>query len=207
MTRLTNPQTLHTLIDTLAAQHPHLQQLFQQYSYPPFWQREQTFATLIHVILEQQVSLASAKAAFDRLCAELNDNVTPESFLYLTDSQLRAAGFSRQKTKYGRCLADALLRGDVVLADLPALSDEEVRAQLVAVKGIGNWTADVYLMMCLGRVNLWPVGDRALAVAVKEVLQLPAVPKKDELEKIGDQYRPYRTAAAFLFWHYYLHTR
>ena len=147
------------------------------------------------------------KPRFNKLCTELNDKVTPETFLYLTDSQLRACGFSRQKTKYGRCLADALLRGEVILADLPSMSDEEVRAQLTAVKGIGNWTADVYLMMCLGRPNLWPVGDRALAVAVKEVLQRPTVPKKDELEMIGDQYRPHRTAASFLFWHYYLHTR
>ena len=133
--------------------------------------------------------------------------MTPERFLPLTDAELRTIGFSRQKTAYGRHLSHALLSGQLNLTDLPALSDDEVRAQLVAIKGIGNWTADVYLMMCLGRADHWPVGDRALAVAVKEVLDLPSVPKKEPLREIGERYRPYRTAASFLFWHYYLHTR
>jgi len=204
---LDREQTLHRVLDGLAQEREEIGRLLAQVGYPPLWQREARFSTLVHIILEQQVSLASAQAAFDRLVLALDSHVEPEPFLSLSDEALRAVGFSRQKARYGRCLATAFLDGTVDIGRLARSTDDEVRAELTAVKGIGNWTADVYLMMCLGRGNLWPVGDRALAVAVKEVQKLATVPKQEELLALGEVYRPWRTAVAFLYWHYYLQTR
>ncbi|MEM7348618.1 MAG: DNA-3-methyladenine glycosylase 2 family protein [Chloroflexota bacterium] len=170
---------------------------------PPLWSREPGFSTLIHIILEQQVSLASAKAAHDKLLA-IATPLTPERFLTLDDATLKTAGFSRQKTAYSRYLAEALIDGSLDLATLSTLDDDAVRAELTKIKGIGPWTANIYLLMVLRRPDIWPVGDLALVVAAQYLKNLPARPKPHELEQIGEAWRPWRSVAARLLWHYYL---
>lgn len=202
ITELT-PEILKQHAALLTKGDAHLAAVVERFGYSPHWTREPGFHTLLHIILEQQVSLASAKAAYDRLWAYVGD-LTPETFLHLDDTTLKEIGFSRQKTRYGRILAQALLDGTL---DLPALvhqNDDAVRAELTKLTGIGPWTANVYLLMVLRRPDIWPLGDRALAVAVAEVKQLTAVPTTEELAAIGEQYRPYRSAATHLFWHHYL---
>ncbi|MEM7331903.1 MAG: DNA-3-methyladenine glycosylase 2 family protein [Chloroflexota bacterium] len=195
--------TYKQALETLAEQDPDLAQIYWTLGAPPMWEREPGFPTLIHIILEQQVSLASAKAAFDKLLAIANP-LTPDAFLALDDLTLREAGFSRQKTKYGRFLAEAIQNGHLNLNSFPNLPDEEVRNQLTAIKGIGPWTADVYLLMVLKRPDIWPVGDLALQVAAQQIKGLDYRPKANELEQIGEAWRPWRAVAARLLWHFYL---
>ena len=134
-------------------------------------EEEEAPALLDHIILEQQVSLASAKAAFDRLNSAVRP-LTPRRFLKLTDAELLRIGFSRQKTLYTRLLAESLSRRHFDLRYLHELHDDAARKMLIAFKGIGNWTADIYLLSALRRPDIWPVGDLALATAVQEVKQL-----------------------------------
>jgi DNA-3-methyladenine glycosylase II len=173
---------------------------------PPLWAREPTFGTLIHLILEQQVSLASARAAFDRLTVALGGSVSADGFLRLDDDQLRTIGFSRQKTGYARGLATALLDG-FDLETLPSRPDPEVRTALISLKGIGPWTADIYLTMCLLRPDVWPHGDLALATSAQAVLELTERPTFGELATIAERWRPYRAVAARILWHDYLRRR
>lgn len=170
---------------------------------PPFWSRPQGFPTLVHIILEQQVSLASALAAFRRV-SEMAAPLTPVSFLALDDSELRVAGFSRQKAAYGRGLARALLDGELDLDALHDLDDDAARACLLRIKGIGPWSAEIYLLMSLRRPDAWPLGDLALAAAVQDVTGLDHRPERSELEQIGERWRPWRAVAARLLWHHYL---
>lgn len=189
----------------LSARDPRLAASVERFGPPPLWAREPGFSTLVHFILEQQVSLASALAAFNRLAGRLG-TVTPTGFLTLDDAELRTIGFSRQKTAYGRALAVALDDG-FDIAGLASLSDDEVRAALTALHGIGRWTADVYLTMCLLRPDVWPHGDQALATAAIEVAALPARPTYAELEAIAEPWRPHRAVAARILWHHYLRVR
>jgi DNA-3-methyladenine glycosylase II len=168
--------------------------------------REPGFPALVYIILEQQVSLASAKAAFDRLNAAVGP-LTPRGFLKLTDAELLRIGYSRQKTLYTRLLAESLSRRHFDLRYLHELDDDAARKMLTAFKGIGNWTADIYLLSALRRPDIWPVGDLALAVAVQEVKHLGKRPSPEKLEKMSAPWRPYRAVAARLFWHAYLSKR
>jgi DNA-3-methyladenine glycosylase II len=189
----------------LAGRDPVLGQIVSEFGVPPLWAREPGFPTLLHIILEQQVSLASARAAFDRVRAAANP-LTPERFLEFDDASLKAFGFSRQKTGYGRGLAQAILAGQLDLAGLAQVDDESVIAELCRLKGIGPWSAHIYLLMALGRPDVWPSGDRALAVGVQSVMGLPACPSPNELAAIGAAWMPWRSVAARIFWHYYLST-
>lgn len=170
---------------------------------PPLWAREPGFPSLIHLILEQQVSLASARAAMNRLVCAIGPP-TPEAVLELDDEALLRIGFSRQKRAYARDLAWRVRDGALDVAGLSELDDDEVRRRLTEVKGIGAWTADIYLLMALGRPDLWPVGDRALVVAARELRGLSADPTPDEMEEIGEAWRPWRSVAARVLWHLYL---
>jgi DNA-3-methyladenine glycosylase II len=178
----------------------------ERYGSPPLWSREPSYATLVHLILEQQVSLASAQAAFDRLRAALGGTVEPAPLLRLTDGELRAIGFSRQKTGYARTLANAMLDG-FNLAGLETLSDDEVRTALIAMPGIGPWTADIFLTMCLLRPDVWPHGDLALATSARDLLELEDRPTFAELGTIAERWHPYRAVAARILWHDYLQRR
>jgi len=187
----------------LGERDPALKRVLDALGPPPLWARAAGFATLLHIILEQQVSLASARAAFQRLLAVASP-LTPKRFLELDDKALRLAGFSRQKTAYGRVLAEAVVQGDLDLDGLATLGDEAVRVELLQVKGIGPWTADIYLLMALLRPDVWPRGDRALAVAYQQLNGESAVPSDVELAKRALAWRPWRAVAARLLWHFYL---
>jgi DNA-3-methyladenine glycosylase II len=183
-----------------------LAKVIDRYGYPARWQREPGFATLIRIILEQQVSYASAKAAFKRLNDALED-LTPESFLNLDDDCLKAIGFSWQKTKYGRGLAQSIIDRTLDLALLSTLDDVEIRQELTKIKGIGDWTVDIYLMMALQRQDIFPSKDLAVAIAIKEIKNLPARPTAGELESIARSWQPYRAIATKILWHYYLNRK
>lgn len=187
----------------LGGRDARLGRILDAYGPPPLWAREPGFPTLLHIILEQQVSLASAKAAYDKLLL-IASPLTPERFLALDDVALKGAGFSRQKARYGRELAEAIGSGRLDLGRLQMLDDDAVRGELMAVKGVGRWTADIYLLMALRRPDVWPRGDLALAAAARRTLSLPAVPGYGELEKLADAWRPWRAVAARLLWHAYL---
>jgi DNA-3-methyladenine glycosylase II len=178
-----------------------LAKIYKTYGEPPLWQREPGFATLIQIILEQQVSLASAKAAYDKLASHIE--VTPENFLTLDDATLKSLFFSRQKTRYGRALAQAIVDG-LNLKHLHTKSDDEIRNELIKLPGIGNWTIDIYLLMALNRPDVLPVGDLALRIAVKEVKNLNQNPTAEELLNLAQPWQPYRSYTTKLLWHYYL---
>jgi DNA-3-methyladenine glycosylase II len=190
----------------LAQRDAHLAEILQKHGRPPLWVREPGFPTLVYIILEQQVSLASARAAFERLKAAVNP-LTPNRFLKLSDAELLHIGFSRQKTLYTRLLADSLARRHFDLRYLHDLHDDAARKMLIAFKGIGTWTADIYLLSALRRPDIWPIGDLALATAVQEVKRLRKRPSPEKLEKMSAPWRPWRAVAARLFWHAYLSKR
>jgi DNA-3-methyladenine glycosylase II len=205
MPRSLTGRSLLRAVRTLATSDPALAASVERFGPPPLWAREPSFATLVHLILEQQVSLASARAAFDRLRIATGQ-VTPATFLKLDDRTLREIGFSRQKAGYARDLAITLSEA-FDLAALEPLTDDEVRRSLIELRGIGRWTADVYLTMCLLRPDVWPHGDQALATGATELLALPKRPTFDELEAMAERWHPYRAVAARIIWHHYLGVR
>ena len=167
------------------------------------WRREIGFTTLVHIILEQQVSLKSAKSMLGRLQSAI-DPFTPEQFVSLGESYLRGLGVTRQKSAYLVHLSTSILNGELSLNRLSRLPDHEARMSLTRIKGIGSWSADVYLLMAMRRADIWPAGDLALAIAVKELWKLEAKPTPDELERIAERWRPYRAVAARMLWQHYL---
>ncbi len=197
---------LAAAVADLAARDPDLAGIVARFGIPPLWDRRPGFATLLHIILEQQVSLSSAQAAFDRLRAAA-DPLTPARFLALRDEELLAIGFSRQKARYGRALATAVEAGTLDLDGLVVLDDGAVEAALQALPGIGPWTSTIYLLMVLGRPDVWPAGDIALATSVGEVKRLGRRPDAAEMHLIGEAWRPFRSVAARLFWLEYLGRR
>lgn len=190
----------------LSKQDEHLKFIFETYGTPPLWKRDESFATLVHIILEQQVSLASALSAFNKL-QEKVEKITPENVLKLTDEELKACYFSRQKTVYVRELAKAILSKDLDLKKLEKLSDADVKDELKKIKGIGDWTSDIYLMMALLREDVMPKGDLALHVAYKNLMKLERAPSSDEFQIIAEKWKPFRAVAARLLWHFYLSER
>lgn len=202
---LTDERFIQALTE-LTARDSDLAQICDSYGPPPFFARAPGFATLILMILEQQVSLASARAAFDKIAALIGE-VTPETLLELSDEQLLGAGVSRQKRRYSRILAEAVLSGQLPLDSLHELSDIEVHRSLTALTGIGPWTAEVYLLMSLRRPDIWPGGDLALQVALQEIKGLETRPTAAETLPYAEAWRPWRAVAARLLWHYYLSGR
>jgi DNA-3-methyladenine glycosylase II len=198
-----NKRNFHTICDQLASGDADLATILGAHRYPPMWTRPNTFETLVHIILEQQVSLASALAALNKLRERLKE-ITPKAFLALTDEELKACYFSRQKTLYTRGLATELLEGRLDLGSLEAMPDDKVRARLIALKGIGNWTIDVYLMFVLQRADIFPVGDLAAINALRRVKKLPKDTPKEELLEVAAGWQPYRSVATMLLWHLYL---
>jgi DNA-3-methyladenine glycosylase II len=177
--------------------------VIKKYTLPPLWTREPGFPTLVYIILEQQVSLASARALYLRLQDAVKP-FTPGRFLKLSEGEMRRLGFSRQKAHYTLLLAEAIHQKQFALHKLNELEDELAREQLLALKGIGPWTADIYLLSALRRPDIWPAGDLALAIAVQEVKRLRKRPSPERLEKMSTPWRPWRAVAARLFWHAYL---
>jgi len=195
-----------SLCDSLAERDKDLKNIIIQFGYPPLWSRTPSFATLIHIILEQQVSLASAKAAFLKLESAIG-HITPEKILQLSDEEMKACYFSRQKAKYAKHLAEVILNGELNIDALQTLPDNAVRTELKKVKGIGDWTVDVFLMMVLHRNDCFATGDIALMKSIKEVKGLVPLTSKAEILLITETWKPYRTLAAFLLWHAYIRKR
>lgn len=199
-------RSLLTAVDELAARDEDLRAIVARYGPPPLWDRPPGFPTLLHIVLEQQVSLASARAAFERLLAVVNP-LTPRGFLELDDTQLLAIGFSRQKARYGRALASAIRDGTLDLEGLERLDDEAVDRALTALPGVGPWTATIYRLMVLLRPDCWPAGDIALAQALAQAKGLAHRPAPPAMLALADAWRPWRSVAARILWHAYLSTR
>jgi len=198
-----NKKNFHSICDQLASADQDLAMIIGAHRYPPMWTRPNTFETLVHIILEQQVSLASALAALNKLRERLQP-ITPESFLALTDQELKACYFSRQKTVYTRGLAGALVSGELDLEALAGLPDADVRSRLITLKGIGNWTIDVYLMFVLQRSDIFPIGDLAAVNALRRVKGLSRDVSREHIAQVAAGWQPYRTVATMLLWHLYL---
>ncbi|HKG48316.1 MAG TPA: hypothetical protein VKB02_16385 [Pyrinomonadaceae bacterium] len=190
----------------LAARDEMLAGIHATYGDPPLWRRAAGFTTLVHIILEQQVSLKSAKAMLVRLQAAV-DPFTPVRFLELGDAHLRGLGVTRQKSAYLLDLSAAVVSGDLSFTKLARMSDDEARLVLTRIKGIGSWSADVYLLMAMRRADVWPAGDLALAVAMKELKGLAQRPGPLELEQLAEKWRPLRAVAARMLWQFYLGSR
>lgn len=188
----------------LAKRDADLRFIFQTYGAPPLWTRERSFATLLHIILEQQVSISSALAAFNKLRERLNDKITPESLLSLTDAEMKSCYFSRQKTVYARDLARRIADGDMDLGSFENLSNEQIKIELKRVKGIGDWTADIYLLMAMRRADVMPKGDLALHVAWQRLKKSDERPSSEEFQIVAERWKPLRAVAARLLWHFYL---
>jgi DNA-3-methyladenine glycosylase II len=189
----------------LSAADPALGAVVERFGPPPMWAREPGFPTLVHLILEQQVSLASAQAAFDRLRAAA-DPLGPRTLLRLDDAQLLAVGFSRQKARYARALASAVEDGSLDIDGLARLDDDGVDAALTALPGIGPWTSTIYRLMVLRRPDAWPIRDIALAQAIAELRGLDRRPDATEMLAAAEAWRPWRAVAARILWHHYLST-
>lgn len=195
---IVNDRDIHTLCQCAIINNIH-----SLYGPPPSIKRPEGFETLVKIILEQQLSLASAKAHFDKLKAHLK-TVTPESILELSLDELRACQLSRQKASYVTALAKAIVNQELNLDSLSTATEKEVRAQLTAIKGIGNWTAEVYLMFSLQAKDIFPLGDIAIMNTMKE---LTLVTSKEAALDRAEDWRPLRSLASYYLWHYYLKKR
>ena len=196
----------HSICKKLARIDKDLHLILKQHGHPPMWTRPATFQTLILTILEQQVSLASAYAAFKKLKEKIG-YVTPAKILSLTDAELRACYFSRQKIIYARELARAVQSRKLNLKKISAAHEDEIRHELKKIKGIGDWTVDVFLMHALQRTDLFPLGDIALVNSLKEVKRLNGHTTKEDMLAIAEPWRPYRTIASMILWHAYIRKR
>jgi DNA-3-methyladenine glycosylase II len=201
-----NSRTLADAAAGLAQRDKHLSQIFNSYGRPPLWRRPATFATLVRIILEQQVSLRSADAMYRRLTASLGE-ITPDIFISAGENRLRGLGVTRQKTAYLLHLSASIADGQLRLRQLARMSDFEAKEALMRIKGIGSWSADVYLLMAMRRADIWPSGDLALAVAIKDLKGLPHRPSDEEMEQLAEGWRPHRAVAARMLWQYYLGRR
>lgn len=196
---------LQKIVPMLCQQDPDLKRVVENYGIPPIWKREEGFATLMHIILEQQVSLASAKAVFERICSICRPNA--EDILVFGEDGLRSIGVTRQKAHYIVGAAQAEASGEIDFAALQSMSDDEVRRKLMQLKGVGAWTAEVYLLMALARADVFPSGDLALQIAAQGVKRLPKRPTADELKGLAEPWHPYRAVAARILWQWYLGTK
>jgi DNA-3-methyladenine glycosylase II len=196
-------KTLALAARELAARDQMLGEIHAAYGEPPLWRRPTGFPTLVHIILEQQVSLKSAKSMLARLEAAIQP-FTPPTFVQMGDARLRSLGLTRQKSAYLLHLAESIISGELNLSRLSRLSDDQARTALTRIKGIGSWSADVYLLMAMRRADIWPAGDLALAVALQDLNGLKGRPSPQELEEIAERWRPHRAVAARMLWQYYL---
>ncbi len=203
--RLTS-QIISSASQYLATLDPHLALVFNLNGPPPLWGRKPGFTTMIRIILEQQVSLSSAASMFRRLSTSVSP-FTPARFVELGEMYLRSLGLTRQKSAYCVHLARSIIDGELDLSFLSRMTDLDARTELMRIKGIGLWSADIYLLMALRRPDIWPSGDVALVTAITRLRQLPARPKVDQLLRMAESWRPFRAVAARMLWQYYLSQR
>jgi DNA-3-methyladenine glycosylase II len=177
--------------------------IHKTYGPPPHWSREPGFVSLSKIILEQQVSLASANAHFQKLNAYVPE-FTPEHILKLTDEEMRTCQISRQKAKYLRDLSMAITSGSLDLASLSILGPEDIRTVLTSIRGIGHWTTDIYLMFCLQSKDIFPIGDIAVVATVRELTDART---QQQILELAERWRPLRSLATYFLWHHYLRKR
>jgi DNA-3-methyladenine glycosylase II len=195
--------TLVEAAEQLARRDKDLASILERFGPPPLWARPPGFSTLVKIILEQQVSLASAASIF----ARLENNIVPfrpARMIELGEAHLKSQGLTRQKTSYCLHLAQSLHDKRLNLSRFGQMSDEEVKAMLMEVKGIGSWSADVYLLMALGRTDIWPATDLALAISITKLKRLKTRPNPNQLSEMAEAWRPFRSVAARMLWQYYL---
>ena len=194
-------ENLQGLYDLVAKKDESLKGIIKEYGYPPVWIRPNSFETLVLTILEQQVSLASAYSAYKKLKEKIR--ITPKNLLQLTDEELRNCYLSRQKIIYTKELASAIISKRIQLQQFEKMPDDAIRTELKALKGIGDWTVDIYLLHALRRTDVFPVGDLALVNSIKMVKHLQSTTKQELLD-LSNKWKPYRSIATMLFWHYYI---
>ena len=199
MNDIVNEQDITALIGTDEL----ISSIYHRHNAPPNWFRPPGFITLSKIILEQQVSLASANAHFLKLNNTIGE-FTPANILKLSDEEMRSSQISRQKAKYLRELSTSLLSGDLDLEKLPGLEEDEIRRRLTGIKGIGNWTVDIYLMFSLQAKDIFPIGDIAIVNTIKE---LTAARTKEEIMELAEKWKPFRSLATYFLWHRYLERR
>ena len=199
-------ETLAMGVRALVRQNPDFAALYRRNGLPPMWARRPGFSTLVHIVLEQQVSIAAARTLFRRVAAEIG-GMTPERILDRGALGLHRLGITRQKAAYCHALAAAVQDGSLSLSRIARSDDIAGRASLLALHGIGPWSADIYYLMALRRPDVWPVGDLALAVALRDVKRLRKLPDVQRQLAMSDAWAPWRSVAARLLWHYYLSTR
>jgi DNA-3-methyladenine glycosylase II len=194
------------LCDWCSNIEPKLKQVIEKFGYAPFWHREPDFATLILTILEQQVSLASAKSAYNKLVEKIN-TVTPENLFRLTDEELRSCYFSRQKIIYSKILANEIITGNIDLNELKHLPENKIRSILIKLKGVGHWTIDMYLLMSLHFADIFPPGDLATIKSVYELELVPESSSKEEIINFMKKFSPFQSVATYILWHSYIERR
>lgn len=199
MSPIVNPNDVTALITS----HKIFATIHDKYGVPPNWSRPEGFISLSKIILEQQVSLASANAHFIKLNSYIKE-FSPKEILQLSDEEMRECQISRQKAKYLRELSLAIQSKELDLEQLSKLEHEEVRKQLINVKGIGNWTTDIYQMFCLQSKDIFPIGDIAVVNTVRELTKSKT---QEQILKLSEKWKPFRSLATYFFWHYYLQKR
>jgi DNA-3-methyladenine glycosylase II len=198
-----NKENLKTAVKFLCKVDKDLASIYKTDGIPPLWARKPGFATLIKIILEQQVSLASAKAINDKLHRNIQP-FTAEKFIDIGSSGLRKLGVTRQKSSYCTNLAKSVSNGEFNFMRLNKMKDEDAKRYLTKIKGFGNWSADIYLLMAICRPDIWPNGDIALAKAMKKVKKLTSIPQQDKQIKVSENWKPYRAVAARMLWQHYI---
>lgn len=199
---VTTTDTLRNSLDAIAAIEPGFGAALGRVGYPEPRLREPGYETLLRTIVGQQVSVAAAAAVWRKLEAELGAGCAPDALLGRDHDALRACGLSRQKQGYARSLAEMVLSGALDLNALPA-DDEEAIAQLIQIKGIGRWSAEIYLLFAEGRPDIWPAGDLAVQIEVGRILGLPERPSEKTTRQLAEAWRPHRGAVAIMAWHHY----
>jgi len=195
-------QSIKAAVAALASREPAFAQVIERHGVPEPRSSEPGAHTLLRTIVGQQVSVAAARSMWAKLEAAYGSPPDLKAILRATDDQLRLAGISRQKAGYARSLAELVLSGELDLAALPEDDDEAV-ALLTKIKGIGRWSAEIYLLFAEGRADMWPAGDLAVQIEIGRLLGLPEKPSEKHLRELAEPWRPYRGAAAVLAWHSY----
>ena len=195
-------KTLHASLDALAEREKAFAGVLKTHGKPEPRHSEPGVETLLRTIVGQQVSVAAARSMWNKLVTKLGEPIDLKKLLESSDEELREAGLSRQKAGYARSLAGLVLSGELDLAHLPE-DDEDAIAHLVKIKGIGRWSAEIYLLFAEGRADIWPAGDLAVQIQIGKLLGLDGKPTEKQLRELAERWRPHRGAAAVLAWHSY----